>query len=280
MDKSLARNHRSGYQGNAKFHLARRVQTRHARRAVEVGDDAAHREVGRRLDRDGAGVGQIAGLGQAVHEARELVLVDGSQVETSIGMRGDRAGHDIPRRQLVDEARAVELDERGAVAPQRLGQQQPGVGQDRRVELDELQVGQAGAGLPRDDEALADGADRVGRPTPQRGIAAGGEDRSTAPPMTRRSVTRWEPGDDPQRPLVLDDGDASVGLDPVDQDLGDGAAGLGTRDVRDAPPGVATLQAQVVVEGDAPRRAARRPAPGSRGRASRPRSGGTARDPR
>ena len=54
--------------------------------------------------------------------------------------------------------------------------------------------------------------------------------------------------------------DATVGEDPVEQHLGDGPAGLGTRDVRDATPGVTALQAQVVVERDAPRRAARRPA--------------------
>ena len=43
------------------------------------------------------------------------------------------------------------------------------------------------------------------------------------------------PRDDLERPLILDDGDPAVRLDSVDKDLGDGPAGLGTLDVRDAP---------------------------------------------
>ena len=57
---------------------------------------------------------------------------------------------------------------------------------------------------------------------------------------------------DREGPLGLGDGDARIGQDAVDEDLGDGTTRLGTRDMGDPPPGVATLQPEVVIERHAP----------------------------
>ncbi len=70
--------------------------------------------------------------------------------------------------------------------------------------------------------------------------------------MVRRSVTRWEPGTSREGTLALGDGDARIGEHPVDEHLGDGTPGLGARDVGDPAPGVAALQAEVVIERHAP----------------------------
>src|SRR5689334_15849416 len=72
-------------------------------------------------------------------------------------------------------------------------------GECRRVELDELQVGQLGARVERDDQAGALTVGRGRRPSEQSGIPAGGEHgRATghlyqpvtrAKPATRDSIT-------------------------------------------------------------------------------------------
>ena len=59
---------------------------------------------------------------------------------------GDRPGDHVARRELVDEALAVRVQERGALTADRLGDQEPlaalDAGDRGRVELDELQVGE------------------------------------------------------------------------------------------------------------------------------------------
>ena len=102
----------------------------------------------------------------------------------------DGAGDGVARRQLVDEALAVAVVQRRALAADRLGDQEAlatGEADDRRgVELGELEVGERGAGVAGEHEAGAERAGRVGGARPQGGGAAGGEDgaaRGQRPPV-------------------------------------------------------------------------------------------------
>ena len=65
------------------------------------------------------------------------------------------------------------------------------VAERRRVELDELEVGKGGARGLREQETVADGAARVRRPRPERGVAAGRRDDGGA--AERASVVMRSP---------------------------------------------------------------------------------------
>ena len=64
------------------------------------------------------------------------------------------------------------------------------VPQRGRVELDELEVGEGGAGGVREQETVADRAARVRRPRPERRVAAGGEDDGGAAERSPSVVIR------------------------------------------------------------------------------------------
>src|SRR6185369_16341592 len=86
-----------------------------------------------------------------------------------------------------------------------------------RVELDELEVGERGAGGAGEQKAGAERAGRVGGARPQRGGAAGGEDRPAR--GQRAAVLEPDAGDvavadQARRPRSLEDLDAGV-LDDV-----------------------------------------------------------------
>ena len=114
----------------------------------------------------------------------------------------DRARDLVARRELVDEALAVGVEQRRALAADRLGDQEALAARDAgdrgRVELHELEVGERGAGGVGEQQPDAERAGRVGRARPERGRAAGGEDRSRARGSRgrprrrrRRSGRRW-----------------------------------------------------------------------------------------
>ena len=69
------------------------------------------------------------------------------------------------------------VHEQRALAAQRLGEQEAVVDERGRVELHELEVGERGAGAVGEREPLAERAGRVRRPLPERGVAAGREQR-------------------------------------------------------------------------------------------------------
>jgi hypothetical protein len=106
-----------------------------------------------------------------LEELRRLVRhVEEHAVEAvALHFEVDGAGDDVPRRQFCaavvvgHEARAVGQAQQAAFAAQGFGNQE-GLGvrmvEAGRVELDELHVGHAAAGAPRDRHAVAGG--RVG----------------------------------------------------------------------------------------------------------------------
>ena len=104
------------------------------------------------------------------------MALDAAQVERCAVARRDGAGDDVARRELVGEALAVLVQERGAGAAQGLGEKKAVVEQSGGMELHELEVRERGARPVREQETVADRAARVCRPPPERGVAAGGED--------------------------------------------------------------------------------------------------------
>ena len=82
--------------------------------------------------------------------------VDLAQVEKSGSARGDVAGDDVPRSKLVGEALATLVEEQRALAAQRLGQEQRGVDERRRMELHELEIRDCGASAIGRSDAVAD----------------------------------------------------------------------------------------------------------------------------
>ena len=138
----------------------------------------------------------------ALDDVREQRRVDRAHVEVDARprrsrcmLRPDRARDLVARRELLDEALAVGVEQRGALAADRLGDEEAlaalDAGHRGRVELHELEVGERGAGAAGEQQADAERARRVGRALPQRGRAAGGEDRprargSRARPRRRR----------------------------------------------------------------------------------------------
>ncbi len=83
--------------------------------------------------------------------------------------------------ELVDEALAVRVVERGALAADGLRDEESLAACDADdrggVELGELEVSELGAGGAGEQEAGAERSRRVGGPSPERGCAAGGQDR-------------------------------------------------------------------------------------------------------
>ncbi len=110
-----------------------------------------------------------------------------------VHLAGDRLGDDVTGRQLGQlvlpehEAGAGRVDEVGALPPYRLGDQRLlalGVGaeeQDRRVELDEFEVGDLRAGPEREGHPVAGGDRRIGGGGEDLAHTAGGQDHGGGP---------------------------------------------------------------------------------------------------
>ena len=185
--------------------LADRVEAGHRRRAVEVGDDPAHAVVRRRRHRARArspdrGPPRAARSTTLGNSAGSTARMSRSTLGRPLSshLRPDRARHLVARRELLDEALAVGVQQGGALAADRLGDQEAlaalDAGHGGRVELHELEVGERRAGAAREQQADAQRAGRVGRALPQGGRAAGGED-------DRAGVDR--------APVLADDADAA-----------------------------------------------------------------------
>ena len=238
--------------------LADDVEARDGRGAVEVGDHAAHAEVRGGRDRDQLGRRVQAGLAQRADDVRERVRVDVAHVEPDVpgvllGHLAEDGQRDlVARLELLDEALVVGVEQRRALAADRLGDQEAlaarHAGHRGRVELDELQVGQRGARRVGEHHPDAERARRVGRPGPQRGGAAGRQDRRARP--DRAAVLQDDADaaavDRPRRggAGLLEDLDARL-LDDDGGELPDDAApGRAAARVDDAALGVPALQAE------------------------------------
>ncbi len=233
--------------------LARGVEAGKLGAPVEVGDDAADRVVRGRRDRDRALGRVVALIGKPAHERREATAVDLPQVEERGAARGDLARDDIARGELVGEALAALVEERRALAAQRLAQQERGIDESRRVELRELEVGDGRAGSVSGRYALAHCAGRVRRALPESGRASGRE-------QGRARGHGAGLGDDAHaaaaglphglHPLPLGNLDPRMLEHALRKPPRDAVARRRTARMHDAAAAVATLEAEVVVELD------------------------------
>ena len=104
---------------------------------------------------------------------------------------GHGAGHLITGQQLVDELVAVLVPQEGTVAPEGLGEQRTGhlrVVQRGRVELDELDVAEHGAGPQGHGDAVAGGLRRGGGDREDLTRPTGGQQRVPGPDGDGRAV--------------------------------------------------------------------------------------------
>ena len=179
------------------------------------------------------------------------------------GPRDDVARQQLGLRPGVgQEPTAFLVHEGRPGATQRLGEERHRVGahvEGGRVELDELQIGEARAGAPREGEAVAGRLRRVGRPREDLADAAGGEhDRPRAVEDERTvGVPGEDAGDAAAVPHqlegegALEDGEAALRAERGAQ----GAHDLGARGVprvQDACSRVRGLAREVELAGGVP----------------------------
>src|SRR2546427_2162139 len=83
---------------------------------------------------------------ELLDERRKVAAVDGPQVEQCGTPGSDLARDDVARRKLVGEAPALAVEQDRTLSAQRLREEQAVRGEDRRVELDKLEIGDGCAG--------------------------------------------------------------------------------------------------------------------------------------
>ena len=176
---------------------------------------------------------------------------EGAPVRSS---RASIAGETSSRgSQLIDEALAVRVEQARALAADRLGDQEALAAGDadhrRRVELEELEVGEQRAGAMGEQHAAAERPRRVGRARPQRGGSAGADrdrarahDAAVARSRARRSGRRRRAA----RPRARARRSRSCGsLRRERRELAhDAASRRAAAGVHDAPARMAALQAE------------------------------------
>ena len=163
-----------------------------------------------------------------------------------------RPRHLIAGRELVDEALARRVQQPGALAAHRFGDQEAvgAVVPDdcSGMKLHQLQVGQVSSGVVPEEQAAAGGADRVRGARPQRGGAAGGQHRGGR--VDPRPVGQSHPDgnpigrDDLHHPPLLEHRDPLILGDERRELADDPPAGGRSAGVHHAPGRVASLQAE------------------------------------
>ena len=243
--------------------LAGRVQAGHLRAPVEVGDDAAHRVVGRRGDGHRLRGRIEACVDERAHERGEarcgrpgagraapFPATPTARATTSRGASSSVKRSPSPSRRSAPSPRSASL--RRSPPPREHG----------RMELDELEVGERRARAPGEQRAVADRAGRVRRPLPERGHAAGRQHRGRGadrPRVGHGSHAAAVMLAEPEHARVLDERsrwDRASGAFP--QGPRDVLAGLRAPGVDDPAARMPTLEAEVRVE--ARRRASTRSA--------------------
>ena len=234
--------------------LAGGVQTGNVAAPVEVGEDAADRVVRGGRHRNGCPSGVVALLDEASHERREAPTVDRAQVEQDAPARRDLAGDDVARSELVGEAVALLVEEQGALPAKSLGEEQRRVHERRRMELDELEVGERGTGAIRGGHPLPDSARRVRGPLPESCRAAGGEERGPCgdlAPVGDDADAALVVAPDRGHLLALDHRDPRMGEDALCELARDSIARRRAARVNDASAAVTALEPEALVELDA-----------------------------
>jgi hypothetical protein len=91
--------------------LSGRVEPRQLGASVEIGDDPAHRVVGRGRHRDRLDSGVEPRILERPDHRREAVPVDRAEVEQRCAARSDLTRDDVTRRELVGEAMAAVVEQ-------------------------------------------------------------------------------------------------------------------------------------------------------------------------
>ena len=146
------------------------------------------------------------------------------------------------------------VEQHGALAAQRLGEQEAVVDERGRVELHELEVGQCGAGAVGEREPFAERALRVRRSLPESRVAAGRKEgcgRGERPVVCEHTGAATVGFPEAEHAHVLGDRDPRVRAHALGKDGRDRLAGLGAVRVDDPATRVAALAAEAVVELDA-----------------------------
>ena len=252
-------------------HLTAGVEAGDGGRPVQVGDHAADGVVGGGGDRDGLldGVDAMAPAGgDDGREAFGKAVADAAAVEehrcaaAPRHLLPDRPGDDVAGGQLAagvgaeQEAPPVRVHDQGALATDRLADEEGGGSRQREdggVELDELDVGDVGARLVSEGDAVAGGPGRVGGVAPEGGCPTGREDHrsgSHARPLPGGGIAeldtdaaiavQHQPGDH----LTLEDGGAAL-MKALQQGGLDGGAGGVAAGMEHPGPAVSSLPVEV-----------------------------------
>src|ERR1019366_5629806 len=252
-------------------HLAAGVEAGDGGRPVQVGDHAANGVVGGGSDRDGSqdGVDAIAPAGgDDGREALGEALADAAAVEEDRCAAGprhlfpDRPGDDVAGGQLSPgvgvekEAAPVCVHDQSALATNRLADEEGGGARQREdggVELDELDVGDVGARLIGESDAVAGGPGRVGGVAPEGGCPAGREDHGAGGhprPLPGGGIAELDPDATVTVPdqagdyLTLEDRGGAL-VEALQQGGLDGGAGGIAAGMEDPSPAVSRLAVEV-----------------------------------
>ena len=147
--------------------LTRRVQTRELAAPVEIREDASDGVVRSGRDRDRRLRRVVALLEEAAHQRREASTIDRAQVEKDGAAGSDLARDDVARRELVGESVALIVEQDRTLSAQRLREEERRVHERRRVELDELEVGERSADAVRGGHSLTHRACRDSSSAPR-----------------------------------------------------------------------------------------------------------------
>ncbi len=195
----------------------------------------------------------VALLDEASHERREAAAVDRTEVERHRPARGDLPRDDVPRRQLVREAVALLVQKQGALAAKCLRQQEGGIDERRGMELDELEIRERRARPVGGRSPFSHGARGVGRPLPQRRGTAGRQERGSSGDCATIGDDTYAAlvvAPDREHPLALCDSDPWMRENALGELSSNPVPGRGASGVDDAPPAVAALEPEAVVEID------------------------------
>ena len=128
-----------------------------------------------------------AGVSKGADDVRKGVAVHRAHIEhhrlpaAALELRVHRARNLVARSELVHEALAASVQQQRALASNCLRDQEavpwPLGDESRRVELEQLEVSERGAGITREQQPAAERSARVGGSLPKRRAAAGRQHR-------------------------------------------------------------------------------------------------------
>ena len=219
----------------------------------EIGDDAAHRVVGRRRHRNRLDRGVEPRILDRPDHGREAIPVDQAEVEQRRAPRSDLTRNDVPRGELVGEALPAVVEQERTRAAQGLAEEDARAAQRRRVELDELEVGDSRSCAVGHRDPVSDRARRVRRSLPESGRPARRQQRRPCrdrSALGRHSHAARARRPQPERLLALTDRDPRMVEHSLGERMRDLASGRRAAGVHDAGARVSAFEPEPRVELD------------------------------